>query len=151
MYNINYDIELNDNGRPFINLPPDYEQNPEDRFFVLEIVRYMLQDLIIRNDNKLDNKTVDVMSNAENFIGQISDEVAHLIYGQMKSIGDVEMLMEREYHIKVNTIEERDLLPDKGILYDGKIFDRVEGLKVYINDIIYELVGGITNEHWVKL
>ena len=46
MHTIEYEIGLNDEGRPFIGLPEDYEQNPEDRFFAIEITRYILQDLM---------------------------------------------------------------------------------------------------------
>ena len=128
MHEIDYNIGINDDGRPYIKLPVDYEQKPEDRFFALEITRYMLQDLLKRSTDRLDEKTIEVMGNAESFIGQLSDEVSALLYGQMKTLGDVEMMMENPFHINVPNLKERDLLPDNNILYDGKVFDRVEGL-----------------------
>ena len=66
----------------------------------------------------------------------------------------------QKHNIEVNSIEERDSLPEKDIIYEDRIFDRVEGLRVYVLQPIenydknisgiYELVDGITNEHWKK-
>jgi hypothetical protein len=32
MLKIEYEIKLNENGRPYIDLPTDYEDKPEDKF-----------------------------------------------------------------------------------------------------------------------
>jgi len=166
MFNIEYGIRLNEEGRPYIHLPEDYEQRPEDRFFAIEIARYMLRDLLIRRTEDLDESTVTMMDEAERLFGQLGDEIANILYGQMKSMGDVSLMIDNKYHIRVDSIKERDDLPEKDILYNGKIFDRTEGLRVCTDPIyksrhkadtfeqifeIYELVGGITNENWVKL
>jgi len=164
MNNIKYSVELNENGRPCIDLPEDYEQRPEDRFFALEIVRYMLNDLLERNNGKLDNSTIVAIDKAERLIGQLGDEVAKILYDGMRAQGELDIMLDKVFHIIVRNIKERDALPDKNIFQDGKIFDRIKGLKVAIssNDYrnlndsspiynIYELVDGITNEHWVKL
>ena len=159
MYNIEYEIGLNEQGRPYIGLPEDYEQKPEDRFFALEIARWMLVDLLKRNNDQLDHQTVHAIDEAERLLGQLGDETAAILYEGMKVQGDMKMMMDTNYHIAVDSIEERDALPDKNILYFGKIFERVEGLRVIVyiaseagGDIErYELVDGITNEHWVKI
>jgi len=170
MFNIKYKIELNDEGRPYIGLPDDYEQRPEDRFFAIEVVRWMLQDIYTRKGVELDVNTLTALQEAVMLLGQLGDEVAEIIYGIMKSQGELDMMLNKLFQVNVKSIEERDNLPNKGIFYDGKIFDRVEGLLVQINDSklgdshyaytqgdftpiteIFELVGGITNEHWVKL
>ena len=79
----------------------------------------------------------------------------------MRNQGEVHMMVDVTHHVEVIGIEGRDALPDKDIIHWDKIYDRVEGLKVYVNFAIedwdkevagiYELKGGITNEHWVKL
>lgn len=159
MHNIRYEIGLNEQGRPCIELPEDYEQRPEDRFFALEICRYMLQDLMARRTEDLDSDTVEQMDEAERLLGQLGDEVAAILYDMMKSQGEAIMMLEPSYHITLKTIEERDALPETDIIFNDMIFNRVEGLKVavqlyednftpYIE--IYELVDGITNEHWVN-
>lgn len=170
MNKIEYDIELNEQGRPYIKLSDDYENQPEDKFLSIELTRYIIQDLLQRRNKDVDKKTIKVMNIAINFLGQISDEMAEILYGQMRAMGSIDIMLDKIYHITVKSIEERDALPNKDIVYEGKIFDRVEGLCVHINpdsynedeypyseiDLtpiteIYELVGGITNDHWVKL
>ena len=106
------------------------------------------------------------MDGVINFLGQIGDEMAEIMYGQMKALGEMKMMLNDKYHIRVNSIEKRDALPIKNILYDDKIFDRVEGLcvRVQLDESlynayydsepiyeIYELKDGITNEHWEKI
>ena len=158
MYNIKYGVGLNENGRPCIELSEDYEQRPEDRFFALEITRYMLLDLLNRNNDKLDVTTVNVIEDAEKLIGQLGDEVARILYDGMRAQAELELMMDKNFHIEVSSIEIRDALPEKDILFMDKLFDRVEGLKVGIRCydektyeryfIVYELVDGITNDHW---
>ena len=132
---INYNIDLNEHGRPCIQLPQDYEHNPEDKFFSIEITRYLIQDLLQRRGQDVDENTIEVMDTTINFLAQIGDEMAEILYGQMKSLGDVDMMMDKFFHINVKSIEERDNLPDRGIFYNGRIFDRVEGLLVQVNDM----------------
>ena len=162
MFEIKYDIELNEDGRPCIGLSEDYEHNPEDKFFAIEIARYYLQMIHANMDETIyDQNTFDAMDDTIQLLGQIGDEMAEIQYNNMKTHGEFGMMMDNSYHVKVNNIEERDALPEKDILYNNKIFDRVEGLKVLVetdenNDADYkhqyfELQNGITNENWVKL
>jgi hypothetical protein len=161
MYRIDYKIGLNEQGRPCIELPEDYEHRPEDRFFALEICRYMLQDLLNRRSPDLDPQTIGAMDEAERLLGQLGDEVSAILYEGMRAQGELYMMLDSAYHIIVGSIEERDALPEKDIVYEDKIFDRIEGLIVYVNQPLeiydkeisgaYELKNGITNENWVKL
>lgn len=160
MYDIEYGIDLNEYGRPYITLPEDYGQRPEDRFFVIELTRFIIQDLIVRRGENVDDKTNDLMDKTERFLGQVSDEMSVLIYKGMKDQGLIDMHVNVKYHIHVDSVESRDELPSKNILYNGKLYNRMVGLKVcvisYNEDIapiydIYELVNGIENENWVKL
>ena len=161
MHKIYYDIELNENGRPCIALPDEYEQKPEDKFFAIEIARYYLQMVAANMDESIyDQNTFDVMDETIRMLGQIGDEMAVIQYDMMRSQGEISMMMEKRYHVMVESIEERDALPDKDIVYNGKIFDRDEGLRVCVQQDKedgtweyehYELQNGITNENWVKL
>ena len=161
MFRINYEIGLNESKRPCIELPEDYEQNPEDRFFAMEITRYILQDLLKRRTPDLDSDTVQQMDEAERLLGQLGDDVAEILYGVMRNSAELQLSFDCAYHSQVNSIEERDALPEKDIIYEGKIYDRVEGLRVYVLQPLkiydkevsgaYELVDGITNEHWKKI
>ena len=165
MYKIEYEIGLNEQGRPYIGLPDDYEQKPEDRFFALEVTRWMLQDLLNRKKDELDNQTSVAIDEAERLLGQFGDEVAAILYEGMTVQGELALMMAgNACHLHVESIEERDALPEKDILYGHKLFNRVEGLKVgivpeenkltgrpYLIAEIYELVDGITNENWKKI
>ena len=161
MYNIRYEIGLNEQGRPCIELPEDYEQRPEDRFFALEIARYILQDVLSRNTEAVDSDTIEQMDEAERLLGQLGDEVAAILYGMMRNSAELQLSFDCAYHSQVSSIEERDALPEKDIIYEGKIYDRVEGLRVYVLQPLevydkevsgaYELIDGTTNEHWVKI
>ena len=154
MYKIEYNVVINENGRPCVELTEDYKQRPEDSFFIMELAKHMFTDLLVRNSNKLDEHTVNTIEESSNLIGQLSDEIAKILYDGMKVEGELDLIMNK-YQIKVLSINERDNLFAVDNFYMGKIFDRVEGLKVcVINDDIeeiYELRNGITNEHWVKL
>jgi len=161
MPRIEYEIKLNQSGRPCIDLPKDYENKPEDRFFSIEIARYVLQDIYARRSAEFDAEASKSIENGVTLLGQIGDEVAALIWDGMKTMGEVAMILDSAYHFQVNSIEERDNLPFEYFAYNDKIFKRQEGLKVYVMQPIeqfdrkisglYELIGGITNENWVKL
>ncbi len=152
MYKIEYEIKLNENGRPYIYLADDYENKHEDRFFALELSRYVLQDVYNRRSPEFNPETADKIELTVNLLGQVSDEVAHLLWNGMKSAGDVVIMLNNKYHIQVRDIENRDKL-GKYIYYEDKIFARQEGLKVLVTSEmkIYELKDGITNENWIEV
>lgn len=150
MYNIGYGIGVNDEGRPCIDLPEDYEHRPEDKFFAIEIARYVLQEVYRRRSAELDAATGEIMETTINFLGQIGDEMSEIIYNDLRGNGQEEILKDTRYHIIVDDIQERDALPEKHILAFDKLYDRELGLKVYVLEDakIYELVNGIKNENW---
>ena len=152
MFEIKYEIKLNDRGRPCIDLPEEYENKPEDKFFVMELSRYILTNVYNRKSAEYDPDDANKLLFCINFLGQISDEMAALIYGQMESMGDIAVTMNVGHHISVENIEERDAIPDKGYLYEGKIFNRQEGLKVFVMGELklFKLQGGITNDNWIE-
>jgi len=161
MLKIEYEIKLNETGRPCIELSDDYEQNPEDKFFALEIARYYLQTVHSRMDEiKYDKHTIETMDIAIRLLGQVGDEMAEIIYDGMRSMGEIALLTDSAYNVIVNSIEERDNLPFEYFAYNNRLFKRQIGLKVYVQypleeydkekSGLYELVDGITNENWVK-
>lgn len=151
MYRIEYEVKINEFGRPYISLPDDYEQRPEDRFFAIEITRYILQDLLNRRKPDLDENTVEKMSTSASLLGQIGDSVAELLWNAMRNQGDIMLMLDSKYHIQVNSIDERDNLSMEYIYYNDKIFKRQEGLKVLVldNETVYTLKNGINNENWI--
>jgi len=158
MYRIEYEIGLNEKGRPFIELPEDYEHKAEDRFFAIEVARYVLQDVSNRRSAEFDKEAAETIDITVRLLGQVGDNIAEILYNNMKAMGEIEVMLNKSYNIMVNNIEERDALSETNIFYNGKLFNRIEGLKVCVQlyDIetflpyyqIYELQGGITNENW---
>jgi len=150
MLGIEYEIKLNDTGRPCIELSSEYKDKAEDKFFSIELARYFLQSVYARRSSEFDQESSNAMDIGIRLLGQIGDEMAEILWNNMKNLGDIAFITECRYHIMVKTIEERDKLSDKGIIEGNKLFIKQEGLKVLVtNEMkIYELKGGITNENW---
>jgi len=153
MLKIEYEIKLNENGRPYIDLPTDYEDKPEDKFFVLELARYLLQNVYVRRSAEFDPYTAAKLDDCINILGQVSDEVAILLFKQMQVTGDFAIITNRNYDVQVDSIEERNKLNYNGFIYNNKIYVRHEGLKVLVlSDMkIYELQGGIDDTNWEEI
>lgn len=152
MYTIEYDIKLNESGRPCIDLPQEHEDKPEDKFLALELARYVLQGVYMRKSSEFNPETGEKLEIAINLLGQIGDEVAALLWEGMKLSGDAAFIMNSRYHIQVETVEERDKLGFVSV-YNSKVFKRQEGLKVLVtNEMkVYKLQGGIENENWTEV
>jgi len=153
MLKIEYEIKLNESGRPYIDLPDEYIDKPEDKFFVLEFSKYFLQSAYVRRSNEFDKETADKLNDCIIILEQISDEVAIILYNDMQSMGEIAITTHRNYHIQVDTVSERNELKYRDIIYNNKIFNRQEGLKVLVlSDMkIYELREGIDNENWFEI
>ncbi len=150
MLKIEYEIKLNDSGRPCIELSPEHEEKPEDKFLCLELTRYLLQGIYARRSSEFDKNTSEQLDNCINLLGQVSDEVAKLLYENMLAYGETSKVFQKSYDAQVNTIEDRNKLNYHGFIYGDKIFRREVGLKVLVTEDmkIYELIGGIDNENW---
>lgn len=153
MLKIQFEIKLNEEGRPYVYLPEDYRDNPQDRFFALEISRYMLQMIYANKGTKFDEKSVQAMEITLSTLESVSDEVAALLRQEMEFLGDRETLFQTNYHLIVDTLEERDNLNYDGIVVGDKILKRQIGLRVLVKDgmMVYELVDGIDNENWKEI
>jgi len=155
MLKIEYEIKLNEAGRPCIDLSPDYEHRAEDKFFAIEMARYFFQVTQSRMTPEIYTQhTIDEWDRAIRLLGQLGDEMAEIIWNQMKANGDFELMTKRNYHVMVKSIEERDALPTTtGILEGSRIYLREEGLKVLVlfERKVYELQGGIENDNWVEI
>lgn len=91
--NLTYEIRLNDEGRPYIHLPDEYESEPEHLFLAYELVRYSLFDLLERNEVKQDLKEESAIKIGEagHTISQISDEFAQILKGRMNALDDLDI------------------------------------------------------------
>jgi hypothetical protein len=119
----------------------------------LEVTRSVIGSMINNHEKspekyKLWDGELERLKSLENEVTRISNFFAKTIFDQIELLKDYDT-----YDFPVQNIDERDSLNYDGIIFNDKIFKRTEGLKVFIIEIneIYELVGGIDNEHWSKI
>jgi len=78
---INYEIALNEDGRPCIVFPVDYLETTEAKFFILELSRFIISNSFQRVTAKYEigeddkKKVADCVA----VIGQLSDDVARIL------------------------------------------------------------------------
>jgi hypothetical protein len=149
LYQINYNIKLNESSRPYIDLLKDSGDKPEDKFYAIEMARYILQDAYSRKSKNMDKNSVSSLENSIDLLYKVGDEVAKILWEQMKTLGDATFFLGKEYHIEVNNSDDLNKLPFF-IQYEDKIYEKLDGLKAKVIDenIIYRLVDGewIINE-----
>jgi hypothetical protein len=152
MFKIEYEIKLNESGRPYIDLSKDYEDKAEDKFLALELTRFLLQNAYERRGVEFDKYASSKLRDCITILAQVSDEVAAILYEQMKMMGEISLNINENYHIQVNNIEERNELNYNNIIYNNKIYTRQIGLKVFVvsETKVYELINGIDNENWTE-
>ena len=70
MLKIEYEIKLNERGRPCIELAPDYPHHTEDKFFAVELSRYYLQRVFNGMGSRFDQHTKDMVDISIRGLGQ---------------------------------------------------------------------------------
>ncbi|MFW5847603.1 MAG: hypothetical protein ACOCVF_01610 [bacterium] len=148
MYKIEYEIKINNEGRPYIHLPEEYEDIPENRFFAMEITYYILSGVLEQHKDRLSDEAVSKIAEAAMVIGQVSDEVAALLKEQLKLTVELDKLVKLKYDFHVGKYKELDKLNPEGIIRNNKIYKKKNGLRILVLDEmeIYEL----ENNKWVK-
>jgi hypothetical protein len=131
MYKIKYDIELNDSYRPCIELPPDNETNVEDKFFAIEISRYFLEKSKENTKHLISESAIKSLEDASDILGQVSDEMAHILFDEMLSTGELMMRLDDKYPFNVDSLEELELLGDYTKVGE-RIYKKKNGLQVTV-------------------
>ena len=161
MRKIDYDIKYDKNDDPYIVLGSDYEDTTEDKFMIFYLATNLLEIAFennLENGNEYDEAQEEVLENAITFLSGITYELSHLLKEERDISVEIEKMTnktekkdEKEWDVEVNKVGDRDNLPDHNIIYKDGIFERkVNDFKVYVKSTkkIYNLVGGITNNHW---
>jgi hypothetical protein len=161
MFNFEYEIELNDEGRPFINPVGATTKEMsfvEHKFMGMELARYIVGSTINLHLEKgdkfpLPEGELERLQYLESEITRISDIYAANIRDQFELLGIADRLLNKNFDLTVLNIAERDALNYNGIIFDDRIYKRQEGLKVKLIQTgqIFELKGGIDNEHWTEI
>jgi hypothetical protein len=93
MKNFEYEIKLNDDGRPYIHIE-DPKLDVDHRFACLEITKYMVFELMQNKD--LPEDFLSNLAIAGDMVSGISDKMAAIIKGQMDNMSDVDDVLNSE-------------------------------------------------------
>jgi hypothetical protein len=91
MKNFEYEIKLNDDGRPYIHID-DPKLDVSHRFACLELTKYMLYELM-KNKEELPEDFLKDLAIAGDMVSGISDKMANIIKGQMDAMSDAEDIL----------------------------------------------------------
>lgn len=161
MFSFNYDIELTEEGRPYIS-PVGETKNEmnivEHKFLGLELARSIISSTIDLHEldpikKPLPEEELLRLKKLEYEISRISNIFAITIKEQFELMGFADRILNKNFDISVYTEKERDDLKYIGNIFDNKTYDRKIGLKVKVlrTGDIFELVDGIDNIHWTKI
>lgn len=152
MFEIKYDIILNDEEKPHIKLSDDYLDEPEHKFFVMEMCKHMIYN-IIGDSKNLSDAAFNSLSSVGTTIATISSEMGDILKMRLSDEKKYEKIIGKEYDIQIKSLSDMYDLNYEGFIYDNRIFKRKIGLKVLVLEDfkIYELVGGIDNQNWNKI
>lgn len=161
MFSFNYEINIGEDGRPFIS-PVGVTETElsfvEHKFMAIEIARTIIGQTVLLHQRNPERRPlppgeVERLIHLENELIRISDIYAKTIKEHFDLLDVADRLINKNYDILVDTIEDRDELNYNGIIYDNRLLKRVEGLKVKVLSTgeIFELVGGVDNDHWTKI
>lgn len=158
MFSFHYNIELNEDGVPYINPVNGTEEElglPEHKFMATEFVLGVIRSIIESNEvnpRKISPFEMSSLRNLYEELSNFSEIITPTITDRFKMVGLADKLINQDFDLAVLTEEERDNLNYNGIIYHDKILTRFEGLKVKVLQTgeIFELVGGIDNQHWIK-
>jgi hypothetical protein len=158
MFNFQYEIHFAEDGRPFIEpvgLTTKEMSFIEHKFMCLEITRTFISQTVLSHQQKgtLPSEELDRLIRMEGDLIRVSNVLAKTIKDQKDLLNIADRLINKNYDVSVNSIEERNALNYEGFIFDDRIYKRVEGLKVKVLNTgeIFELIGGVDNEHWTKL
>ena len=161
MFKFEYEIKLNDQGRPYVDPVGETLKElgfVEHKFMAMELARYIIGSSINLHQQQPERLTLpegelERLISLENEITRLSNIYAKTIKDQFELLGIADRLINKNFDFTVFNEEELFGLNYNGIITDNRIFKRTEGLKVKLIQTgqIFELVGGIDNEHWTEI
>lgn len=161
MFSFNYNIELTEEGRPYIapvgNTTKEMSM-VEHKFMAMEMARSVISSTIELHESDpqrrpLPPEELERLKRLEYEITRVSNIFSITIKEQFELLGIADRMINKDFDITVVTEQDRDALNYNGIISDDKIYKREEGLKVKVlrTGEVFQLVGGIDNEHWTKI
>lgn len=163
MREFKYEIKYDEHNEPYVIVPQDYTDTIEDKFMMVSLVSYLMKNVLDEKKLVYGEKEVSMLENTVEFLDGVAYNLGQLMTGEnlfadeMKETinqepkSSEEIKEEDEYHIVVDKVKDRNELPKHNIIHNDRIFEREEGLRVYVKSTgkIYELRGGVSNNKWV--
>lgn len=132
MGKLEYEVKISEFGRPYIDLPENHENNPDDKFCIIELTRTFLTSFNNRRRSDVDDNTGIIIDTTIKFLGQIGDEMASIIYHNMIAHGELDrMINPKKYYGVVQSKDELYSM-NEYLCYDSKLYKIEEGLCVLI-------------------
>jgi len=158
-YKIVYEIRIDNDGRPYVHLPEEFDDIAEHRFFSMEMTRYILQEVLRNNIQKpqhlkISQSAMDVLEATAQSIGNISDEMALIIKTSMVNNIPINNIFKNiKFDITVYSKPDLENIL-KVFLYNNKFYVRKNNIKVLVIDelTIYQLNWeNIDDPQWVDI
>jgi len=142
MYNIEYKIDLDGNGKPMIVLDEKYLDKPFDKYMVIEMAKYIIYSA--RNsyvDSNLNNseyneKLVHDMEFTFDFLNHLSGHMDDIILDHFRNQGSIRKLESKEYLFSVITYDDlfelSDSIVNNEMFYEHMLFNADEGITVFV-------------------
>ncbi len=155
MLQFDYEIRLDENGEPFVQLSKHYEEVPEDKFMVFDIVSRLVSMSLSNVEFRavLSDDHIKAIEICNQVLYAFKKDIGTQIKKRMIERGEDILNKPKEYQIEVSTIEKRNSLNYNGIIYEDKIYRREVGLRVLVLETmkVYELKDGIDNTNWSEV
>lgn len=144
MNKIEYEIFLDKNNRPIIGMSDENIGKTENIFCILELAKFYIENSIMNIKPHMNDEELGIIGSVITFLEDFTEEMGDVVLNMMKINGEIDMLNNNIYHIKVDTIEELKAI-NKPVIFENKIFNISPKLKVLVmeNNSIYNYINTI--------
>lgn len=141
MYNIEYEIILDQNNRPIVGMSDENISKTENIFCILELAKFYIENSLLNINQNMNKDELNISSSIIRFFEDVTEEMSNVTLDYMKLNGEIDMLNNKDYHIKVDTIEKLEKI-NKPVVYDSKIYNITPKLKALVleNNSIYNYI-----------
>lgn len=147
MNKIEYEIFLDKNNRPIIGMSDENIGKTENIFCILELAKFYIENSIMNIKPHMNDEELGIIGSVITFLEDFTEEMGDVVLNMMKINGEIDMLNNNIYHIKVDTIEELKAI-NKPVIFENKIFNISPKLKALVmeNNSIYNYINTIDNK-----
>jgi hypothetical protein len=140
-HQINFEIDINKEGRPVISIESESIDTPEAKFCVIEVAKIFLTSTFLKRQSDSNADERYIMDGTTELLTKISDEMASIIWEYMEAAGETSMIFDKAYHIQVEKYEKLESFEKDYIFYNEKLFYKKDGLKALVlsENKVYEL------------